>query len=113
MSQIYEMKLFDGVYDDGKHVYTDVELIKCSFVGCGLSITRVPADRTIVRNARIHNCDVRGCAINTAVIEDTVIDGLKTYNLLQCWGAVFKHVVFKGRIGRVMISPPYPRHGHS
>jgi hypothetical protein len=30
---------------------------------------------------------------------------LKTNGLLQSWGAVFKHVVFKGKIGRIMISP--------
>uniref|UniRef100_A0A7C4KXJ6 Uncharacterized protein n=1 Tax=Bellilinea caldifistulae TaxID=360411 RepID=A0A7C4KXJ6_9CHLR len=50
-------------------------------------------------------CEEIGCAIDTAIIEDTVIDGLKTSDLLQTWGAVYKHVVLKGNIGRIMISP--------
>jgi hypothetical protein len=34
-----------------------------------------------------------------------MIDGLRTHNLLACWGTVFKHVVLRGQIGRIMISP--------
>ncbi|HET7788452.1 MAG TPA: hypothetical protein VFL36_20935 [Myxococcales bacterium] len=49
-------------------------------------------------------CEQRGCAVETAVLDTVTIDGLKTIGLLQCWGAVFKHVVLRGRIGRVMFS---------
>jgi len=38
-----------------------------------------------------------------ANIEDALIENLKTYNLLMCMGAVFKHVELKGRIGKIMI----------
>jgi hypothetical protein len=38
-------------------------------------------------------------------LDEVLVDGLKTYTLLQCWGAVFRHVTLCGRIGRIMISP--------
>ncbi len=43
--------------------------------------------------------------MHAAVVEDCVVSNLKTHGLLQTWGAVFKHVVLKGRLGRVMFSP--------
>ena len=105
MSQVFSRQLFECFYDRGGHVYTDIEYHRCSFESCAISITRVPAYRSIVRNVKVIGCEVRGCAIDTAVIEDSVVDGLKTHNLLASWGAVFKHVVLKGRIGRIMIGP--------
>ena len=33
------------------------------------------------------------------------MDGLKTHGLLQTWGAVFKHVTLRSKIGRIMVSP--------
>jgi hypothetical protein len=46
-----------------------------------------------------------GCAIDSAIVEDVLVDGLKTNGLLQTWAAVFKHVTLRGKIGRIMISP--------
>jgi hypothetical protein len=50
-------------------------------------------------------CEEIGCAVENPIIENVLIDGLKTSDLLQCWGAVFKHMILKGNIGRIMISP--------
>ncbi|HEX7771883.1 MAG TPA: hypothetical protein VF435_05645 [Pyrinomonadaceae bacterium] len=51
------------------------------------------------------NCETRGCTLYTAIVEDVTVDGLKTHGLRQTWGAVFKHVTLKGKIGRLMFSP--------
>jgi len=49
-----------------------------------------------------------------AVAEDVVVgarevaalvDGLQTSDLHQAWGALFKHVTLRGKIGRLMVSP--------
>ena len=59
-----------------------------------------------MRNVRLIGCEVMGCALNAAIVEDVVVDGLETHgDLLQTWGAVFKHVTLRGDIGRIMISP--------
>lgn len=105
------MKKFEGEefvqwFDrDSGAVYSDLEFVKCRFESSGLSITRDPMLRATVRNVRLTKCEQRGSAIDTAIIEDVLVDGLKTNGLFQTWGAVFKHVTLRGKIGRIMISP--------
>jgi hypothetical protein len=47
--------------------------------------------------------------VRSAIVEDTLIDGLETgfdgTFLLQSFGAVFKHVVLRGKIGEIMFEP--------
>lgn len=51
------------------------------------------------------DCEQIGCSLYAAVVEDVVIDGLKTNGqLLQAWGAVFNRTILKGKIDRLMIS---------
>lgn len=52
----------------------------------------------------LENCDAKACTIHTAIIEDATVDGLKTQGLFQVWGAVLRHVVLKGKLGRLMLS---------
>jgi hypothetical protein len=61
--------------------------------------------RSTVRNVKLVQCEQRGCALEAAIVEDVLVDGFKTNGLFQTWGAVFKHVIFRGAIGRIMISP--------
>jgi hypothetical protein len=106
MTQVFENQTFRCFYDqDSGAVFSDLEFRDCSFESCRISITEDPKLRSVVRNVKLVNCSQRGCAIDAAILEDVVVDGLKTRSqLLQIWGAVFKHVVLKGRIDRVMIT---------
>lgn len=90
---------------DSAAIYSDLEFVKCRFESSGISITRNPQLRATVRNVRLIKCVERGCGIENAIFEDVSIDGLKTSGLLQTWAAVFKHVTFRGKIGRLMVSP--------
>jgi hypothetical protein len=92
-------------YDRGGGIHSDVDFVKCSFRSCGLSVTDDPRHRTVVRNVRLINCEQRGSAVDTAIIENVMVDGLKTNGLMQTWGAVFKHTTLRGKIDRIMISP--------
>lgn len=106
MTKIFANQEFRSFYDrNSGRIFRDLEFRKCRFISSSLSITRNPKRRSIVRNVRLTQCEEIGCAIDTAIIEDTIIDGLKTSDLFQCWGAVYKHVTLKGNIGRIMISP--------
>ncbi|MCK6576322.1 hypothetical protein L6V77_35180, partial [Myxococcota bacterium] len=55
----------------------------------------------------------RSCSIWTPIIEDSVVDGLKTPGTLFLRGAVFKHVVLKGKIGGLVVAPPCVPNGGS
>lgn len=104
--QVFEKHEFARFYDqDSGRTFSDIEFRKCSFLSSAISITRKPELRSTVRNVKLIQCEQRGCALEAAVIEDVLVDGFKTNGLLQTWGAVFKHVTLRGKIGRVMISP--------
>jgi hypothetical protein len=102
---IFEKKTFESFYDrNSGAVFSDLEFRKCRFVSCAISITLDPRLRSTVRNVALDHCEALGCAIDPAILEDVMVDGLKTHNL-QTWGAVFKHVTLRGKTGRVMFSP--------
>jgi hypothetical protein len=97
---------FRSVYDqDSSQIFDGYEFDDCRFISCALSITLDPARRTTIRNVTLRNCEVRGCSLEAAILEEVVLDGLKTNGLFQAWGAVFKHVVLRGNIERMMFSP--------
>lgn len=101
----FERQSFIHVLDrNSSRSICDMEFSRCYFESCRLSISRTPALRTTVRNVKLVNCEQRGCAIEAAVLDAVTVDGLKTNGLLQTWGAAFRHVTLKGRIGRIMLS---------
>ncbi len=97
---------FASFIDRGGKTYYDLEFVNCRFVGCSFSGTRKPRRRSTLRGARFEGCVAQGCTMYTGIIEDALINGLDTRGqLLQTWAAVFRHVVLRGDIGRIMISP--------
>lgn len=106
MKKSFQDREFRSFYDDNSgKTFRDLEFRKCHFVSCAISITRDPRHRSKVANVQLINCEQHGCTLEAAIIEDSLIDSFKTNGLLQSWGAVFKHVVLRGKIGRIMISP--------
>lgn len=106
MTQVFERETFTGFYDHNSgRTFADLEFRRCSFEGSAISITHDPRRRSTIRNVKVIQCEEVGCSLGPAVVEDVLVDGLKTSGLFQTWGAVFKHVVIRGRIGRVMLSP--------
>jgi hypothetical protein len=101
----FENEEFTAFYDRGGNVYEDLHFKKCTFVSSSISITEDPANRTTVRNVTLERCRVVGSAVDCAVVEDVLVDGLQTSDLHQAWGALFKHVTLRGKIGRLMVTP--------
>jgi hypothetical protein len=102
---LFENQTFHGFRDfESSTTFSDLSFKKCIFESCSLSAGRRPQTRSTVRNVRIEQCRSYGCHVGAAIVEDTTIDGLTTGDILQTGGAVFKHVVLSGKIGRLMIS---------
>lgn len=102
---IYENQTFEHFHDyESGRVFEDIEFRHCTFGDCCISIAKDPSKRSIVRNVRLINCQEFHTTLYEAIVEDTLIDGFKTYELVQTWGAVFKHVTLRGKIGRIMIT---------
>ncbi|MCP4591367.1 MAG: hypothetical protein GY842_11520 [bacterium] len=107
MTRVYENEVFTGYRDrDSARVFSNIEFRRCVFINCGVSITRDPRLRTTVRRVQLLDCARRrdAAGIGCPIVEDCLVENLKTEDLLLTWGAVFKHVTLKGRIGRIMIS---------
>jgi hypothetical protein len=102
--KIYQDREFSFVDRNSRKTFKDLEFRRCHFVGCGISITNNPKRRSTIRNIRFINCEQHGSSIDPAIIEDVLVENFKTNGLVQTWGAVFKHVVLRGRMGRIMIS---------
>lgn len=104
--RVFRDQEFQSYYDrDSAATFSDIEFCRCYFESCALSIARRPPDRSTIRNIRLLDCSQRGCRLDSAIVEDVLVDGLKTHGqLLQTWGAVFNRVVLRGKIDRLMIS---------
>jgi hypothetical protein len=106
MIKVYQDREFHSFIDrnSGK-TFSDLKFRKCHFVGCWVSTTRDPRRRSIVRNVEILDCEQHGCTLDAAIVEDVLVNGIKTHGLFQTWGTVFRHVIVQGKIGRLMTSP--------
>jgi hypothetical protein len=104
----FEKQYFDGFSDfDSGGVFEGYRFTRCEFDAVDLSNAQRPEVRSTLRNCHMQRCIVRqNCSINTAVVEDCIVDGLETRGPVFVRGAVFKHVVLKGKVGRLILTAP-------
>ena len=88
---------------DSVELIEDLSFERCTFRSCVL-FASMPATRTTVRGVRLLSCEIEGGLIEAAILDDVAVDGLKTVGLLQAWGLAYRHVTFRGKIGRIMLS---------
>lgn len=109
---VFRRRTFD--FDD-RHlvpgVYADCEFDRCTFNLVPFVYARRPEDRTVVRNVKLVSCDVQEPMLGTIAVEECTVENLKTHGLFMIYGAVFKHVVLRGRFGRLMFTEYLPGGG--
>ncbi len=101
MPRLIEDQTFDNVYDPAGQVIEDLKLRRCAFVAGGLGFRGDVEHRTVVRRVALLDCTVAGAAVGPALLEDVTVERLRTNNVLHIWGAAFKHVIVRGRVGRI------------
>ena len=108
MSAITEFRdrTFHSVRDQGSgRAFSGFSFLDCHFQSCFVHCERVEVgQRTRLAEISLRNCSHAGCALDGGVVEDVLVENFKTAKMFHTWGTVFKHVTFKGRIGRVMLS---------
>lgn len=77
----------------------------CRFESCNVGFVKRPARRLTVRDLVAVGSHVRDCRVGPILLEDAVLDGLETSDVLIVRGAAFRRVVLRGRVGRVLLSP--------
>jgi hypothetical protein len=104
MTRVYAEEEFDDFKDrDSAALFSDLEFKRCLFSSCSLSRTDQPSRRSRIHHIRILDCEAAGCFLGPAIVEETVVDGLKIPKRLIAEGSVFKHVILKGRIDRLLL----------
>lgn len=102
----YTEQKFECFYDqDSGRTFENLGFQRCFFESSAISITRNPRLRSTVRNVRAIDCEVGACSLYSPIVEDVLVEDLKIGKLLIAWGAVFRHVTLRGRIGAMMLSP--------
>lgn len=95
-------------------VFSDLEFINCVFSRAGFSSITIPNEekldlvglRSVARNLKFSNCCIEGVGfVGAGIVEDCIIDGLRVTKHLQTAGTAFRHVIIKGVVDRLMITP--------
>jgi hypothetical protein len=107
MMKVFEGREFADVYDDASGgVFRGFRFIDCAFVSCWLSISDDADKRTTFRDVELVGASHINCGLNSAVVEDVIVEGLTSKrDPLFCRGAVFKHVVLRGDVDRIVLKP--------
>jgi hypothetical protein len=102
----FEDQKFADLSDrDSGAVVRNLTFRRCHFERC-TSCSSDPALRPTVRNAQLTDCSQLACSIGGTILEDVVVDGLNAdREVLYTGGAVFKHVLLRGKIDSVFITP--------
>jgi hypothetical protein len=105
MTHRYEREHLQQFFDqDSARTFEDFEFLRCRFENCSLSMTRDVKLRSTFRRIRMVQCEAARCTLESGIVEDVLVDGLRTSGVLHAWGAVFKHVTLRGKIDRIMLS---------
>jgi hypothetical protein len=114
MSVEFRDRVFEGwdEFDSGR-THAGMTFTDCEFRSCILALDKQDLSLTArVTDMVFRRCAVTACDVTAAIVEDVLVDGLRTSGLFQTWATVFKHVTLKGKIDRLMLSdvfsPNYP-----
>ena len=102
----FQKRTFAALGEWSGRVIEDLAFVECVFHSCYLGV-REMGHRPVLRRLTLERCQLLGhggCTLKGAIVEDVLVKGLKTDGMVQTWATVFKHVMFKGKIGRLMFS---------
>ena len=106
MTKVFQNQSFHSFHGHfWQREYSNMVFRNCEFVGCSLGFPREPKKRQRLTHCKFYDIEQRGSTLNGTIVEEVLVDGFKTNGLFQTWGAVFKHVTFRGKMGRIMLSP--------
>ena len=88
----------------GELIISDAEFVDCTFNNCAFSMTDQLPRRSIVRNTAFRNTVALNCNVGPAILEEVVIDGIETGDILLVWSPFLRHVVLRGNVGTLKVN---------
>jgi hypothetical protein len=114
MSVDFRDRVFEGLdeFDSGR-THAGMTFTDCEFRSCILALDKQELSlRPRVTDMVFRHCAATACSMTAVIVEDVLVDGLRTSDQLPTWATVFKHVILKGKIDCLMLSnlfhPGYP-----
>jgi len=110
MAAAFQDQTFLSAHPAVGRLYEGLRFERCFFDNCGVSPNESGVERTRLRNIAVVDCRVWACHVYWAVVEDALVDGLKTDSgggkttPFRIEGAALKHVVLRGKIGSMAIA---------
>ena len=104
-SQVHEKLQLSDHYDYGCGAeYARHDFIDCTFTNCWLSMTDKPSSKNIFRDINLVNSTQVNSGIDVAIVENVCVDGLRCIrDPFFAHGAVYRHVVLKGKLDRLVL----------
>lgn len=103
-SSSYRNRQLSGIFAiDEPRTYEGLHLERCDLADISLSCTE-PSKRSIVRDSTFVDCRVaRSVGLAGALVDNVIIDGLRTIGTPFLNGTLLRHVTFRGRIGNLVV----------
>lgn len=92
---------FDGHFDipDFGSSVENQRFEDCVFERCSFSSWNYHRPMVLARNIEFIRPMVSSCVIGPGIIEDSLIDCMKTNDLFILWSTLFRHTTFRGKCG--------------
>jgi len=92
-------------------IVEDIVFQRCYFDNCSVRQAEDPEHRTIFRRLVFKDCRAWACNLDDVILEEVMVDGLRTGSgggriyPLKVTGARFTHVILRGNVGAMIITP--------
>jgi len=104
VKQFIDQTFIARIDRDSAAVLEEMSFEHCVFINCCLSVTKDVRKRSTVRNVRLRGCRFESGVIGPAVLNEVVIDGLSSPDLILAWSPFFRHVALRNRVGAIRIN---------
>lgn len=98
---------FVRVINREQSAVSDYRFINCQFAYCRFSLVDNISSISTVQNVEFLSCHNCNSDIGPSILENVRITDLSISESLICWSPFFRHVVFQGKIGRVILNSQY------
>lgn len=106
--EIIRDQSFHSLYDlETGRVIEDTVFTGCTFSNSFFSTVNDQLIRSTIRRCRFENCRTNRCTIGPALVQDVVVENLRSTDEVIVRAAIFEHVTLKGRIDKLLFRGKY------
>jgi hypothetical protein len=106
VTKVVENKKFESRQIRDKPALVEgLEFRRCEFMFSSLAATSDVRKRATVRKVQVVDCTAEACRIGGAILDEVVVDRLRTNGIFRVSASAFRHVTLRGSIDEILIHP--------